>query len=777
MEPESELDRTVHGVTELRVHGVSGTPPEEMLNHPQQLVRRVSGDSRAGFWRRWYPGGFTHDAPEDYHLEAYSWGGLTSGPASRALWLVLLPFTLVNLAHWMLPPYTGRRAWAGRVAVALLRVIGLSYTLTLILAVTLVTADLGAWQCGAMPECAPRLGPLSFVNSWDTGPRLALGAALPALLIIVLWWLGRAELRPTGGTHPPQPTVRADQIPLAEPSFWAGDRSTVRLRAVHVTAACGTLGILSLGAAVRYGTTGFGHTLAVVLLVVDAVLLGLSVLMTLSNAATGRGGFGADRLTTPLVWLRWFALAVLAASLLAVAYVPASYPLPPSHLPVLREGLLVGFVVQLVLLLLLAVSVAVLTPWRSGSGPHPVGYAVAARGMATPLVTLLGWLIGGAFAAGLGLWVANYLGVPVTSTATAEGDLKMLNDTVASVTTPLPARIEALNADRPLIVPPAYFWAGTAALVTLALALVLLLVVVLRVRAVGRQLATVVATEHPGENAKARAAAVRRMRALTRLTDHAGLIVGGLVGIATVVVVAGMATYIWGGYAVVERAGWALLTNLGTATIAAAAAALISLAFLAFRDRHVRRLVGILWDVATFWPRANHPLTPPCYGERAVPELAERVAALTTRPDDRVVLSGHSQGSVLVVATVLQLDPAQADRTDLLTYGCPVRRLYARFFPAYVGETAITAADDAAGDRWLNLWVPSDLIGAWVLRGTGAPGVVDGLDEQLADPVSLLPDADGVLPPMCGHSGFLGRQEYENALNRLLTGGTGTAGG
>ena len=83
-----ELDTTVHGVTELRVHGVSGTPPEETLDMPAALVRRVDGDSRAGFWRRWYPGGSTHDEPDRRHLEAYAWGGLTSGPASRALFFV-----------------------------------------------------------------------------------------------------------------------------------------------------------------------------------------------------------------------------------------------------------------------------------------------------------------------------------------------------------------------------------------------------------------------------------------------------------------------------------------------------------------------------------------------------------------------------------------------------------------------------------------------------------------------------------------------------------------
>ncbi|MFI6903147.1 hypothetical protein ACIBKY_17925 [Nonomuraea sp. NPDC050394] len=48
-------DTTTAGVTELRVHGVSGTPPADILNHPHP--RQVCGDDEAGFYRRWWPGG------------------------------------------------------------------------------------------------------------------------------------------------------------------------------------------------------------------------------------------------------------------------------------------------------------------------------------------------------------------------------------------------------------------------------------------------------------------------------------------------------------------------------------------------------------------------------------------------------------------------------------------------------------------------------------------------------------------------------------------------
>ena len=54
----------------------------------------------------------------------------------------------------------------------------------------------------------------------------------------------------------------------------------------------------------------------------------------------------------------------------------------------------------------------------------------------------------------------------------------------------------------------------------------------------------------------------------------------------------------------------------------------MGLVVLAARNRNTRRTVAILWDVITFWPRANHPLTPPSYGGRTVFDLRLRMRVL-----------------------------------------------------------------------------------------------------------------------------------------------------
>jgi pimeloyl-ACP methyl ester carboxylesterase len=199
------------------------------------------------------------------------------------------------------------------------------------------------------------------------------------------------------------------------------------------------------------------------------------------------------------------------------------------------------------------------------------------------------------------------------------------------------------------------------------------------------------------------------------------------------------------------------------------ATGLVLLAVQAFRDRQLRRAVAVLWDVITFWPRANHPLTPPCYAERTVPELLDRLRALTAEGDTRVVLVAHSQGAVIAAATLLQDDESTAQRVALMTFGSPLRRLYVRNFPAYFGTGALPRLRRRQAPRWINLWARTDPIGSWVNddRDRSLQEALEEVDYRVLDVQSLTPRADGTYPPICGHSGFWTRPEYRDAVSML----------
>ncbi len=767
---EVGLDRGDAGLTELRVHGVSGTPAASMLDHPAVLLKEVDGDRRAGFYRRWYPGGHTPDSQLG-RIEAYSWGGLTSGPASRALWLLFLPFVLVSLAHWMLPPLApDRRDASGRLAATLLRLIALTLTLTLLLATAVVALDLGAWQCAPVDRCANGFGPLGWLTGLEPGARLAVAALAPAALAAVLWRLGGQNLREmtpeSPDPTPPGPAVDMAALPLASPTFWNGDVSELRLRAVHVATWSSALGALVLAPTVQAATTTIGRTVAAVLLVLHLAVLVGCVAVTCSERITGRGGSSRDRATRPLLRLRWGSLILLGAGLVAAALVPTSWtahPTLPTHLPFLRGAVLGLFYAQLLLLLGLAAAVAVQQPWRIGRD-RP-GFAVALRGLAAPATAFTAWVVAVAFSVGIGLAAANALGSAVTSTAKAQLAASEAAAALADPGADLALRLDALQGPVALIVPPGYFWTGTAVVVMLAALLVVLLVVaVLVVRATRRESARV-AESYGGVDPLSHAPSVARARVLAGITDHVDALLGPLLLVAVLIVVVGSGLYLLVDFDAVEgKIQW--LTALGVGLTALAALGLVSLGFLAFRNARVRRYVGILWDVATFWPRANHPLTPPAYGERAVPDLVHRSRALTHGAADTVVITAHSQGSVLAAAVLMQRRGTQGS-VRLVTYGAPLRRLYARFFPSYFGPLAFGAVSAATGERWVNLWATSDPIGAWVLspRSDTVEGAVD---VRVVEPVSLLPQPDGRFPATCGHSGYTGFVEFGEALRTVL---------
>ena len=155
------------------------------------------------------------------------------------------------------------------------------------------------------------------------------------------------------------------------------------------------------------------------------------------------------------------------------------------------------------------------------------------------------------------------------------------------------------------------------------------------------------------------------------------------------------------------------LTDSGSALAGPALLGLAALVGLTYRNAGLRRSLGVVWDLATFWPRGAHPFARPSYGERAVPQLLTRIKGIAPRA---VVLAGHSQGAVLAVATVLQLPPDRRRAVHLLTYGTQLTRLYGRLFPAFFGRRArehvgAVLSEGPAGIRWRSLHRPTDQLG------------------------------------------------------------------
>ncbi|MYS07779.1 hypothetical protein GTW71_15375, partial [Streptomyces sp. SID6041] len=180
-----------------------------------------------------------------------------------------------------------------------------------------------------------------------------------------------------------------------------------------------------------------------------------------------------------------------------------------------------------------------------------------------------------------------------------------------------------------------------------------------------------------------------------------------------------------------------------------------------------RRTIGILWDVGTFWPRAAHPFAPPCYAERAVPDLTWRMSSWTRSTGGRLVISGHSQGSVLAAAAVWQLPPATRRRVALLTYGSPLERLYGRWFPAYFGPDALRGLHRTV-HCWTNLYRATDPIGGPVRvpAEDGRPAVDAAV---LLDPVAYGRTRAHPLPePILGHSDYQADPAFARRRAALL---------
>jgi hypothetical protein len=808
---------------ELRVHGVSATPPATMLASPSLQSPspvRVAGDKLSGFYRREYQDNRRWD-----RVEAYSWGGLTSGGGLRALWLLLTPFLLANVAFWTSPVPLGQhrdetlpgdagRRWLVRWASGVVqRLFALSLTATFVLGFVAAAMDIIGWQYARtfvevshhVFSGAQQVGWLSFLGwSWLNHPNLQYLATslVPLAAVLVIWGLGYwtwRRLESVNGKGVPAAQLRT---PLEDRRMWNGIGPVARLRAVHVSFGLALVGLsilcpLLLTASPLRLRAGISDSpwsiVAAVLGGLFAVQIAIMTILVCRRVMSYRPRLSETDVPAPSApWgyriLPRLTLVLVVVAGAAVVASGDSFPTPANgSLPVLVVTIAVLFAVQAALLLCLGLFTLIL---RSAIPIDPAtevphvecGTAMNGRpvwfGLTPVVLSTLGWLLAGSWAAALTIFAAMTTGRTVISSAVMGAD-----------------SASAIFVPAPLI------WAAGG---TFAAGLVGCLILI------GVGVYAWVAKDRLSENVKAAYAGeargpldspanLRRFRYIRRnfLVGRAPDFVAGTVGLFTgllwVIVVVGIVWYALDGTWI---SSLPFLYQVGSVEIVAIGSLSLLMARLAFSDPEDRKKIGILWDVGTFWPRATHPLAPPCYSERAVPDLIERVeyyrGEYGTDEDvplggAPVVLSCHSQGSIIGAAAILQLRFRHSANVRFLTYGSPLRRLYACYFPSYFGAKTlcrvgalvstvdgwiapITGTDAARKSwRWRNLWRPTDPVGHPIFVNYDSYRKTDDIDQKLRDPVRFRnPPSDPCDPQANDHSNYPMESGYADALDALL---------
>jgi hypothetical protein len=758
------------GVTELLVHGVGGESAEDTLHEPHP--RLVAGDATAGFYRG--------PDVDGRHRESYSWGGLTSGRASRALWLLLLPFSLANLAGWM--HWRRRGDPEPGYFRALIRLFGLSLTVMGLLYVCSIAFDLIAYQCGGDPACIgsqrssqPWWSPLRWISllsvGWLAGNQfrqLAAAAVLPLAVVGLLGFLARStreryeQSKPTrvveyelGGQDPLRmDTERARDKGLGASWFWYGEPLARTLGRAHLAAAIAVIAWSLAAAAEALGGESrwfaAGRVLAWIVLAIAVV------------AMCAARPLGVRRWRWDLRGLPSLAVAALALVAVACWSQPAGSA-PFRTLPGLGEVARLVLGIHLALIVaLVAYSVVVAVAMRR----QPAESMDADTFRCGPLAAVvLATVTLNSLLAGLSVRTADALGRGV------------------AIGLPVP------GGPAPAIWYPRVYDLFAVGFVAGLLLLAGLLAIAWLSTGRGDQVAAIVAEyrddpasedatlsalpqprgDKRGRNDLERSQrhwvdGIRRQRRLAELVTRLDWVLLAVAALTVGLALTGFVSERLGNPLRVPTGDWwGRLSAGATWVVTLIPAAAVAVVLAGYRDRGRRRQLGVLWDVGMFWPRAFHPLAPPSYAERAVPDLEERIGRLTQERqgrEGRVLLMAHSQGTVLAAAALRQLasrDEPARHRVALVTYGAPLARLYRRAFPAYFGGgmfAELHGKVGAAGSRWRNFHRKTDLIGGPVFIGSDTLPDGDG-DRCLLDPSTSRYVPRDPMPPVLGHSSYM----------------------
>jgi hypothetical protein len=184
---------------------------------------------------------------------------------------------------------------------------------------------------------------------------------------------------------------------------------------------------------------------------------------------------------------------------------------------------------------------------------------------------------------------------------------------------------QPITAPTTLVVPTAYYWVAVAGLAVGVLAVVLGVITWLRLRRPSNDMLRRVDEYYPhaGTDPRRRAEIGTAWTQAQGLSREAQQMFGLFLLLAAAVVVAGIVGFLTIGPRLVTGASF--LVTVADLVLSGFVVALLWVGRQAYRNPAIRRTVGIAWDLGTFWPRAVHPLAPPCYAERAIPDLMQRL--------------------------------------------------------------------------------------------------------------------------------------------------------
>ena len=722
---------------ELRVHGVSGTPPESLLDTPH--VRQVDGDDRSRFFRavrgqsgQWDPADELRASPDGHVLEGFHWGRYTSGSLIQSLWILLLPIGLVNVAAFMLPgrPTDSSRATkAARTAtLAVLRMLGGTVTLVFSLGVTMILSEVVAVRW------LPRHG----VDWHGVLPAaLVLSGVLLALFGGTSWFvrrLGRPvpQADPDRGLPVTPPhggpahsklggaAAFAERSPFGDPEFYRGEPDTLTLRGLHV-ALCLALPA-HVAAIMANSGTAAGLTKALIgLTLVVMFLLG-------DNNATGVSGVRPGRWVSVWLW-PWVTRLLVTLSILALGVTAfrlsdsqqephnrGEFELGPLRA---QDGVFDNICFALVLLVLFIVAaLAVTTAWlawvtrEAYAGTDPSGrFKPYSKGMAALAVASLGVLLTVGFTA-----------------AAVNGATTLLTGKPAG--TP-----SSIDSDFLQLVSYAWGVAWVPMLVVVAWVALLRLRHRARLgdlaeRSFPKDMSAGIADPGgyglPADRVRvwlsrtANAVWIARLKNAIPALVWTMVLGGGLLALGVLWVWIDIHRSVSMQYgALTDLPWWRFIAQLGQWTLLGLITLLVFLVRSGVGDGNVRRSVNVVWDVVAFWPHAVHPFIPEPYSLRTVGDLAARIrghaSEVATADGGRpVVVCAHSQGSLISFAA-LQLLADDLGRVGLVTFGSQLRVIFPRAFPMYVNYDAVKQLYRGLNGHWVNLYRDTDPLAGPVL--------------------------------------------------------------